>query len=184
MPALIDCYNVLHEPMPPSLAGLDTAGLCVALSRTSWRSTGVVVVCDGAPGALGLLESPVEGVELVYSGGGRSADAEIIDRINAHTAPRRLVVVSSDHEIQQAARRRRARVWTSERFVAWLASAMGRRTPRTDKPSTGKLDPDSARAWLKEFGVAPPEEGEPAEPREHPHDEDDKHWPPEDVTPI
>ncbi|NBC10130.1 MAG: hypothetical protein GVY24_00145, partial [Planctomycetes bacterium] len=79
---IIDCYNVLHTPMPPMLAGLDEAGLCRALARTRWvdRTGGIVVVADGKPkplpddrsGAV-LEQSPVAGVELWWSGPGRSA---------------------------------------------------------------------------------------------------------------
>lgn len=200
MPVLIDCYNVLHAGKPPALAGLDTAGLCAALGRSPWAKEGVTVVCDGAPHALGLSESPVEDVELVYAGP-RSADAEIIARIDACTAPRRLIVVSSDHEIRRAARRRRARSWTSEDFLHRLAGAMGR-PPQRGKPTDPHLGPESVRAWLDAFGLRDPDELEklegldvpedfkrrsapPAEPEaDEPEEDEGPWWPPPGVTPL
>ncbi|MEX1015290.1 MAG: NYN domain-containing protein [Phycisphaeraceae bacterium] len=175
---LIDGYNVLHTPMPPALAGLDTASLCRALARTPWRRGPIVVVCDGQAGPLGLLESPVEAVELVYAGRTRIADDVIIEQINAATAPRRLIVVSSDHEIRQAARRRRARSWTSEQFLHELLEAL-RRGPAAaepEKPAPDPLSPRQVDDWLETFGY----EAGPSDP-DDPDDEDDddaRYWPP------
>ena len=154
MPLLIDCYNVLHETMPPVLAGLDEAGLCVALSRSAFRHERAVVVCDGRPKPLRASESPVPNAELVFSGGTRSADALIVDLIDRDTAPRRLVVVSSDREIRKAARRRRAQSWTSDRFVVELAASLGQAPPAdpSSKPS-GPLTDEQTRRWLDAFGV-------------------------------
>ncbi len=96
MPLLIDCYNVLHQPMPPSLAGLDEGGLCLALARSRWARTPAKVICDGMVKPSMASASPVEGIDLIYSGRGKSADSLIIELIEADSAPRRLVVVSSD----------------------------------------------------------------------------------------
>lgn len=155
MALLIDCYNLLHATMPPSLAGLDEAGLCRLLARSPWAGERIVIVCDGAPKPGIIVASPVAGVELIYAGKGRSADEEIFDRIDADHSPRRLVVVSSDREIQKAARRRRAIAKSSEEFVRELA-AMRRSGSSTghDKPaSPGKLASDEVDRWLDEFGV-------------------------------
>ncbi|MFA9476932.1 NYN domain-containing protein [Phycisphaerales bacterium AB-hyl4] len=154
---LIDAYNVLHTTMPPALAGLDAAGLCLALARTPWREQSIKVVCDGQPGPLGLLDSPTDAVELLYSGVNRTADAVIIDHVNHHTAPRRLTVVSSDHEIRKAARRRRATTWTSEQFIHQLVEALRQGNHPTVGPEkpTGTLDDAQTRNWLKAFGYKP-----------------------------
>lgn len=161
MPLLIDCYNVLHAPMPAMIAGLDEAGLCRALGRTAWRGGGITVVCDGQAGPLGLLESPVEGVDLVYSGRGRTADDVIIEMIAADSSPRRLIVVSTDHAIRKAARRRRATAWTSDQFIHQLVAALGASAGRChgtfpvageDKPA-GDLDDEETRRWLRVFGL-------------------------------
>lgn len=155
MALLIDCYNLLHAAMPPSLAGLDEAGLCRLLARSPWAGERIVIVCDGAPKPGIVSASPVAGVELLYAGKGRSADEEIFDRIDADHSPRRLTVVSSDREIQKAARRRRALAKSSEEFVRELAATRrSGSSPEHDKPAShGKLASDEVDRWLDEFGI-------------------------------
>ncbi|MCG8401852.1 MAG: NYN domain-containing protein [Firmicutes bacterium] len=205
---LVDAYNVLHAEKPGSLAGLDLAGLCRALDRTRWVKRGVVVVADGDPGPLGMLASPAPNVALVYSGHGRTADAEIIHRIDVDSSPRRLVVASSDREIRKAARRRRARDWTSEHFLSRLVEQLRIAGPRgcanagdvdITKPQVAGREVD---AWLEAFGIdandeeelkmkphpKPPEEAAPPKNKSDNNrtgaddveldDEDSKYWPP------
>ena len=164
---LIDCYNLLHTAMPPALAGLDEDRLCRLLARGPARSRGrdhAVVVCDGVPKPGVPSESPVAGIELVYSGAGRTADDVIIERIDADSAPRRLVVVSTDHRIRRAARRR-ARAVTSDQFVGRLVELLGARgaasgpPPRgSDKPAVDRLSESDVQAWLEAFDVEAGEE--------------------------
>ncbi len=177
---LIDCYNVLHAALPPMLAGLDEAGLCAALGRTQWakRGTAIVVVADGSPKPLRASVSPVESVELVFSGGttatgGHNADAVIIQRIEEATTPRRLTVVSSDREIRAAAARRRCRSWTAEHFINQLCEQL--RAARGNAPKTEEdasrvqvdaLPEDHVAGWMEEMGLTEDDaEGMQATPR-------------------
>ena len=163
MPLLIDCYNVLHAQKPVSLAGLEEASLCALLAASPWARSGVTVVCDGRPKPHSptpgeLASSPGGGVELIFSGPGRSADDVIIGLIEKDSAPRRLTVVSSDRTIRKAARRRRARDWSSEEFLSRLAKAA--RSPGPDgssagKPDAGPLPRDQVNRWLDAFGIDP-----------------------------
>jgi len=157
MPMVVDCYNVLHTTMPPMLAGLSEAGLCHTLARTTWAAAGgpVTVVADGRPKPLGVAESPAASVDLVYAGSHRSADDLIIDLINAHSAPRRLTVVSSDRVIRAAARRRRARDMTSDEFIDRLCHQLRKHAagpPATSRPSVGPLPPELVNRWKRAFG--------------------------------
>jgi len=151
MALLIDGYNVLHAEMPPPLAGLELAGLCRALARTRWVDGPIVVVCDGSPSPLGLTESPVPAVSLIFSGPSRTADEAIIERIERDSAPRRLRVVSSDHEIRQAARRRQARSQTSEKFLHALGrelTSAAKRELGPDKPGPGDVSAEEVQRWI------------------------------------
>ncbi len=167
---LIDCYNVLHTTMPPMLAGLDEGRLCEALSRTTWARRGaVVVVADGKPKPLRAECSPVDSVELIFSGHSRTADSIIIDRLNAHTAPKRITVVSTDREIRSAARRRRCTVWTSEQFITRLVEQLRKGGPASQwgvghKPA-GTLSPEETAAWMAELDLDP-DAGPPAPARQ------------------
>ena len=163
MPMILDCYNVLHTTMPPMLAGLSEGGLCRALGRTTWAaqgggSGGITVVADGRPKPLGVAESPVDAVDLVYAGSHRSADDLIIDLIKAHSAPRRLTVVSSDRAIRAAARRRRARDWSSDEFIDKLCRQLRKRAagpPPPSRPNIAPLPPELVQRWRDAFGIDP-----------------------------
>ena len=156
MPLLIDCYNLLHAPMPPSLAGLEEDGLCRRLAVSLWAGGGISVVCDGVvkPGTPAF--SPVPQVQLIYSGPGRSADDVIIEMIDADSSPRRLYVVSDDREIQKAARRRRCQVLSTGSFIRTLAAS---RPPSGTASAAGRsraaLSPNQVDAWLQQFGIDP-----------------------------
>lgn len=161
MQLIIDCYNLLHAPMPEALAGLDEHRLCRLLASgfSHDHSNGkIAVVCDGVVKPLGISRSPVESVKLLYSGVHRTADEVIIEMIEADTAPRRLTVVSTDRQIRKAARRRRAKALTSDQFVIEMlrrmsASALASRTKSNTKGGQGPLSPSQVRYWLDTFGV-------------------------------
>ena len=157
MPLLVDCYNVLFAPMPTSLAGLDEAGRCRALARSAWRGQHAVVVCDGVVKPHSPEESPVDGVELRYSGRGRSADDVIVELIDADSAPRRLTVVSSDRQVQKAARRRRCKVVSSEDFIRVLATQSSIVDPSDKGDLSRSLSEEETNQWLEQFGIDPRE---------------------------
>lgn len=163
---IIDAYNLLHAPMPVALAGLDEARLCHLLgsrSQSPRQSDRVVIVCDGRPKPLGLTKSPVESVELRYSGPNRSADDVIIEMIDSSTAPRSLIIVSSDRQIRRAARRRRATSLTAQQFIGRLAASLSsrhlkERAAGKKKADVGPLTSDEVRNWLNTFAIDPDEE--------------------------
>ena len=160
MPLLIDCYNVLHTDMPQQLAGLEEVALCNALANSKWSRERISVVCDGVVKPGGPAVSPVEEVDLVYSGPGRSADDVIIQMIDHDSAPRRLLVISSDREIQKAARRRRAKSWTSDRFIHELAKSI-QSGSKTKSRSKSVMSDNDVRKWAEAFGLDPDEPVDP-----------------------
>ena len=97
----------------------------------------------------------------------RDADAELESLINGHSAPRNLRLISSDHRIQRAARRRRAAAVDSEVFVSQLESRSDDDRPASadrleqDKYGDG-ISPGEARAWREYLGVSPGEFADPA----------------------
>lgn len=192
---IIDVYNVLHVEgvLPPDLAGVEVEGLADLLLGSRWRDCQVVLVCDGTRGptrpAIGDDEGAgtrvfgVRGagsIRVVYPGPGRDADSHIESLIADHSAPRRLLVVSSDRRIQVAARSRRARVMTSDEFLRALAEdarrGSGRRPGRPIDEAP--LEDREVKSWLEEFGVtdaelSTPRKGDPLrQPAEPPAPED------------
>ena len=82
------------------------------------------------------------------------ADDLIEELILADTAPRKLTVVSSDHRVQRAARRRRARAVDSE---VWFPELLQRRAAdssahaEADLKPQAPLSPTEVAAWVKRF---------------------------------
>lgn len=58
------------------------------------------------------------GLTILFAPQGCDADGEIERLLKSHSAPKQVVVVSSDHRLHKAARRRKARCVDSEEFLA------------------------------------------------------------------
>ena len=154
---IIDCYNLLHTTMPPSLAGLDESRLCRLLAHAGYDRARAAVVCDGVVKPHTPAQSGVEGIDLIYSGRERTADDLIVHMVGQDSAPRRLTVVSNDRQIQKAVRRRRARVRSCEALISDLAAHAGGRVgdasrQAASKPDHVALTDRQVRQWLDEFG--------------------------------
>lgn len=155
MPLIIDTYNVLHVVgvLPPDLAGIDTSDLIQMIARSRYRHEKTSLVCDGIPHEQAPTGS-FGPIIIQYSGSNRLADDVIHDLINHSSVPRRLIVVSSDHEILRSARRRRCRSLTSERFLQHLIhDASSRSDPKPSRRSPGSLSHKQTKQWTDEFGI-------------------------------
>lgn len=161
MALLIDTYNVLHlaAASPDALSGLDVAGLAELVAAHGMGSSReATLVCDGTKGPTDGESSRqiAPGVMVRYAGSGADADTLLERLIEEDSAPRRLLVVSSDRRVQRAAQRRRARVESSEVFLRRLIE----RARRAGKASTGAnplraqvpLDVYSTAGWMRVFG--------------------------------
>jgi uncharacterized protein len=77
-----------------------------------------------------------KGITVVFAIDNENADERIEHLIAAHSAPKTLTVVSSDHRIRQAASRRKARAVTADEFWTGLRDRKpGRPTPQLPPPS-------------------------------------------------
>ncbi|MHC4990256.1 MAG: NYN domain-containing protein [Planctomycetota bacterium] len=157
MPLLLDTYNILHHPsaLPTHLAGLELDLLLELLHRSRYRRRRTTLVCDGVrPRA---ASSPRRGsiIEIRYAGPGRSADELIVQLIGRSTAPRRLLVVTSDRAIVREARRRRCATMGAAPFLAELADDYERHAGRRARPQrpAGPLSPAQVREWIRIFGL-------------------------------
>ncbi|MCA9257543.1 MAG: NYN domain-containing protein [Planctomycetales bacterium] len=119
------------------------------LSRTT-------VVFDAAEAPPGLpSEAVFEQMRILFAANYDDADALIEELIAADHAPRSLTVVSSDHRIQRAARRRRAAYFDSDVWFALQVRARRRRQtlkPPVVRPA-GPLTTDEVDFWLEEFEI-------------------------------
>lgn len=169
MSLVIDGYNLLHASGilgrgigPGSLERSRDALLnFLAESLDARQLAGTTVVFDAhdaPPGLPRVIDH--RGLTVRFAPRDSDADAVIEHLIAEHSAPRRLVVVSSDHRLHRAARRRRAKAIDSD---VWYADVLRQRiegarkkTPGSRKPSA-PLTEGEVRYWLRQFGVEEPD---------------------------
>jgi len=161
---IIDGYNLLHAagilPRGVGPGTLQRARLALlnflAESLAADELPQAVVVFDAArPPAGAARELVHRGLAVRFAARGQDADTLIEQLIRTHSAPRRLTVVSSDHRIQRAARRRRATAVDSDVWYAqtvrrrWLRREEARQQP--ERPPVPLLAED-VDYWVRRFG--------------------------------
>lgn len=108
------------------------------------------------------------GIAVRYAVGYPEADDLLEELIAGHSAPKQLMVVSSDQRLKVAASRRGASSFDSQPWLddlldgqPHLAATLAGGDQRPDPVSTEKpadqIPPADVRDWLEEFGFPPPE---------------------------
>lgn len=160
MALLIDGYNLLHAsgilPRGRGPGGLERARLALmnflVESLEPAELARAAIVFDAPETARGLPAEQVHrGLKVYFARGPEGADQRIEELIRLDSAPRRLVVVSSDHRLHRAARRRRATPVDSD---VWHRQLVARRFARPD-PAGAPAKPvnvsDDVAYWLAQF---------------------------------
>ena len=177
MTLIIDAYNLLHctHILPDRYALVGVTGLARLLLDSRYARQRIVIVCDGTP-PRGHLDVP--GVQIIFSGPGREADAVIERLVAEDSAPRQLTVVSNDRRVQRAARKRRGQALACETFLRQITDDVRDSDRDHPEPDRGPLEPDETAAWLAEFGYdvteQPPQAQDP-DPRDDPSSRTDIH---------
>lgn len=162
---IIDGYNLLHA------AGLARARygpgdlkrqrhrLLVRLTSEMLPEERIrcTVVFDAIEAPTGLERRFWHGeIHVMFAEPGHEADELIEALIASHASARQLLVVSSDHRLQKAAKQRRADSLDSEAFLerlkarAKIAAAV---SPGANMSDSGrKRQVDDVRYWMEEFG--------------------------------
>jgi hypothetical protein len=161
MPYLIDGYNllyamgVLHGRVGPTglaKARLSLLGLLHGTYQDEAATVTVVFDAAGAPPGTPRAEE-YHGIHVRFSPGNQEADDLIEEFIRHEGAPQQLTVVSDDHRIRDAARRRRCTVLGCAEYIDWLGKY---RRERARPHSPGEVKPDRVSVqdtehWLQEF---------------------------------
>ncbi len=170
MPILIDGYNLLFAanivaaaPGPYEFAASRRAllrFLVAVLTEEERRQTTVVFDGRGAPPGLPPQDVFAE-ISVLFSAPGREADDLIEEILPRYSAPKTLTVVSSDHRVQRAARRRKAITIDSDVWCRQCWQRRQRQRRRQGQPQgpawrsaaddEGLSAPQVAE-WLDEFG--------------------------------
>ena len=167
MALLIDGYNLLNVTGIFGEAGPGTAlhrtrvaflnFLASSLTDHERQQTTIVFDAAGAPPGLPRTTRH-EGMTVHFAQRHSDADEMIEDLLENFSAPRSLVVVSSDHRVQRAARQRGAAFVDSEQWYSEIQAARREQKRLADdsaaKPS-GQPTPDELAHWLHEFGEPP-----------------------------
>lgn len=173
MSLLIDGYNLLnvtglfgHGRGPATLERSRYAllnFLAGAIAPDELASTTIVFDAKDAPPGLPRAMK-YQGLSVKFAAEYEDADDLIEELIRADAAPRRLTVVSSDHRIQRAARRRKAMAVDSEPWYAELVRhhrAGPQSAAVSDVKPRAPLSDEEVRWWLKQFGDVSLEELQP-----------------------
>ncbi|MBI1346505.1 hypothetical protein GC163_09465 [bacterium] len=164
---VIDGYNLLHAAGLARLrygpGDLERARhrllamLCEKLDVAEQIRCTVVFDAQNSP-IDSVREVRHQELRVIYAPVGTDADSEIEEIIAHHSAPKQMIVVSSDHRLHKAARRRGALPTDSEPFWERLRKRADVRTALVDdatptkptsKPAT--VNPVTAQ-WLAIFG--------------------------------
>jgi predicted RNA-binding protein with PIN domain len=168
---LIDGYNVMHAggrlgpKLGPKLGreGFRRARrrfldeLAAALPPEEAQETTVVFDASVPPGDFRLVDR-YRGLQVSFALGDENADARIERLIAAHSTPKALTVVSSDHRIRQAAHRRKAAVLTAEDYWERIDDLKERQslqeepTPKRRKKAAEEHPSDDRALWQEVFG--------------------------------
>jgi len=164
MPLLIDGYNVMHivgiigRGVGPGGLRRSRLALLNFLAeslppREVSHTTVVFDARDAPPGLPRVVDH--RGIAVNFAAPHGDADVMIEELIRAHSSPRRLTVVSSDHRIQRAARRRKATTIDAD---VWYAEVVRRRRQRRQAASEGSARPpvplleEDIDYWIRQFG--------------------------------
>jgi predicted RNA-binding protein with PIN domain len=151
MTLLIDGYNLLHAsgvfPAESAMPTLENARLALldflAESLPAKQIERTTVAFDALSAPPGLpWEMTHRGLAVRFARRGGSADELLEELIAAEPDPRNLLVVSSDHRVQRAARQRGASFADSEHWHRQLLSdnAARSRPPQTDSKRAPSVD--------------------------------------------
>jgi uncharacterized protein len=164
MSLLIDGYNLLYVSGilggGTGPGGLERSRLALlnflAASIEPRQLQRTTVVFDSHNALWGLpKQMNHQGITVCFAQQYEEADDLIEELIRADSTPRRLVVVSSDHRLQRAARRRRAKAIDSD---VWYAELIRARRERETIASTTPARPavplltEDVEYWLRQFG--------------------------------
>lgn len=160
MRVLVDGYNLLFassvfvpEGMAPTLSNTRDALLdFLAETIAAKLLPQTTVVFDAAQAPPGLpKEMQHRGMRIVFSAKKSSADEVLEDLLDNAKQPKELLVISSDHRIQRAARQKGARYVDSEQWLKERATnrKAQRRESQEQKPELPSSE--DAAIWIEAF---------------------------------
>ena len=157
MPVIVDGYNLLRsiQKTDEQFQTLAEAGLCRILSEylKRIRDHGHIVFDGIGPpdksnlGGFGNLE-------VYFSGPDTDADSVIEQKILDNSAPKSLVIVSTDRRLRAAAGKRKAVSFRSELFFQEVIRQLDRKKPTPEpKQKRQGLTDSETETWMDLFDL-------------------------------
>jgi predicted RNA-binding protein with PIN domain len=154
MPYIVDGHNLIPRIPGLSLQDIDDENRLVEMLQEFCRVSRkrVEVYFDNAPpGQLRVQKFGL--VTAFFVRAGRSADQAIRQKlIRLGKEARNWSVVSSDREVQAAARAARATVIPASTFAQQLLTTIQETNSSTDTLEEPAMSPQELQHWMKEFG--------------------------------
>lgn len=154
---IIDGHNLLWsiQKVSEDFESISDVQLCQILGRyLELSSENGEIIFDGTgPLDKGVFDN-ISKLEVVFAGRGCDADTVIEDKIRESTAPRRLMVVSSDRRVRKAARARKVASVRSEAFWSKVYKQLSRK--KAIKEPAAKRDglsESETEQWLRFFSL-------------------------------
>lgn len=154
---LIDGYNLLWSTYKDDSDAheITEAQMCKLLHNVlaALNDKGAIIFDGiGPPDKTGLAGTSC--LEVIFSGTRTDADTIIENLISTNTAPRSLIVVSSDRRLRDAAKARRAVSVKSEQFWSNQVSRLGQPQKQVEpQEKQAGLDEGQTKHWLEYFGI-------------------------------
>ncbi len=157
MPFLIDGYNLLWavHKNGEGMESVEDVELCRILGRyLTLVGQQAEIIFDGTGPPEKQAFDNIKGLGVFFSGPNKEADSVIEDKIKADSAPRRLVVVSSDNRIRKSAHTRKASSIKSELFWKEVCKALNKKKKEPEPPGKrGGISEGETEQWLKFFKI-------------------------------
>jgi uncharacterized protein len=158
---LIDGYNLLfamgvltRRGGPTRLEKARERLLGLLAGAFGDEASSVIVVFDAANAPRGATEvQEFRGLQVRFAVRQDEADDLIEDLLRRDSTPKKLTLVSDDHRLQQAARRRSCQVQGCDDFLDWLdRRRQPQAPPRAPTPEKReRLTAAETQRWLEEF---------------------------------
>ena len=171
MPILIDGYNLLYVAgivaenltgVRPGAGELERSRVALlnflAESLSEKDSTNTTVVFDAKNSPPGLPKKlTYRGISVRFAAEYPNADELIEEMVDQCASPRQLTVVSSDHEIQRSARRRKAMAVDADRWYREVIQSDHDRQIRDQNDAAARkpitpLPREDVEYWVNQFG--------------------------------
>ncbi len=153
MKVFIDGHNLIGQMPNLSLADPDDEAKLLEHLRRYRSRTGhsLTVFFDPGAGYRAAEKKGQGGITVQFAPHGLTADRLIIRRLRGVKNPQEVIVVSSDREVQQAARQARVRVLTSQEFSLKLFASPGEIEEEAGTQADVSLSDEEVQAWLALF---------------------------------